>query len=401
MKTNNKVFRALLISVLIVLSTTTFAQKDTVNLKPSFWVGGAVGANFNFYRGSTQDINADLFSYPAFHNGQGVGLFLAPALVYHNPDKVLGVMLEVGYDNRKGEFDKVTTPCNCPADLKTNLSYITVEPSLRVAPFKGNFYLYGGPRLAFNLGKSFTYDKGVSVDGTIPAEQIKGKFTHMNQVLVSLNVGMGYDILLSEKVKGHVHKQMVLSPFVDFHPYFGQNPRSIETWNVTTVRIGAVLKFGHVKVAVKVKPVVVVEPTPVVVITKPVVVTPTPVVVVVPKITETYTLFFKFDQSNLDMQSISNLNDLVRDLKANPRFNLKIKSYCDIRGSDSYNIALAKRRSKAVADYLVSKGIIESRIKAESLGETVAFDKDKGKINETNYALNRRANLTVIVIISK
>jgi hypothetical protein len=44
----------------------------------------------------------------------------------------------------------VITACDCPADLSTE-SYITVEPSLRFALFKSNFYLYGGPRLAFNL----------------------------------------------------------------------------------------------------------------------------------------------------------------------------------------------------------------------------------------------------------
>ena len=38
--------------------------------------------------------------------------------------------------------------------------------------------------------------------------------------------------------------KLVLSPFVAFHPYFGQYPRSIETWNITTVRAGVVLKIG-------------------------------------------------------------------------------------------------------------------------------------------------------------
>jgi hypothetical protein len=28
--------------------------------------------------------------------------------------------------------------------------------------FKSNFYLYGGPRLAFNLDKSFTYQLGIN-----------------------------------------------------------------------------------------------------------------------------------------------------------------------------------------------------------------------------------------------
>jgi hypothetical protein len=40
-------------------------------------------------------------------------------------------MLQAGYDS-KGDFDQVITACDCP--LSTNLSYITVEPSLRFAP---------------------------------------------------------------------------------------------------------------------------------------------------------------------------------------------------------------------------------------------------------------------------
>jgi hypothetical protein len=42
-------------------------------------------------------------------------------------------MLQAGYDSRKGDFDQVITACDCPADLSTDLSYITVEPSLRFA----------------------------------------------------------------------------------------------------------------------------------------------------------------------------------------------------------------------------------------------------------------------------
>jgi hypothetical protein len=37
----------------------------------------------------------------------------------------------------------------------------------------------------------------------------------------------------------------VLSPFVSFQPYFGQSPRSQETWTVTTVRVGAAIKLGR------------------------------------------------------------------------------------------------------------------------------------------------------------
>ena len=49
---------------------------------------------------------------------------------------------------------------------------------------------------------------------------------------------------------------MLLSPFVSFHPYFGQDVRTIESWSNTTVRAGLALKFG----AAKKLPVVTVPP---------------------------------------------------------------------------------------------------------------------------------------------
>jgi len=57
-----------------------------------------------------------------------------------------------------------------------------------------------------------------------------------------MQVGAGYDISLTPETK---QTQVVLSPFVAYHPYFGQDPRSTESWNLTTVRAGIALKFGR------------------------------------------------------------------------------------------------------------------------------------------------------------
>jgi outer membrane protein OmpA-like peptidoglycan-associated protein len=67
-------------------------------------------------------------------------------------------------------------------------------------------------------------------------------------MLISAQVGMGYDIQLSSKTK---LSQFVLSPYVSFQPYFGQSPRTVESWNVTTVRAGIAFKFGRGHVAKK------------------------------------------------------------------------------------------------------------------------------------------------------
>ncbi len=211
---------------------------------PSFWIGAAAGANFNFYRGTTQQLNADLTVPAAFHHGNGIGLYVAPLIEFHRPDSRWGVMLQAGYDSRKGNFDRVFTPCDCPADLSTDLSYITIEPSIRLAPFKGNFYLYAGPRFAFNRAHAFTYELGINpaFPDQAPTPDVEGDFDSMDNMLISMQVGAGYDIQLSS---GQKPTFAVLSPFVAFHPYFGQSPRTEGTWTVTTVRVGAALKFGR------------------------------------------------------------------------------------------------------------------------------------------------------------
>jgi hypothetical protein len=163
---NNLSIKNLLVVLLIWLSFQTAIQAQEIQVvkyaKPSWYFGVAGGANFNFYRGSTNQLNADFTPPATFRDGDGVGLFIAPLLEYRPADSRWGVMLQAGYDSRRGAFDQVLTACDCPADLSTNLSYITIEPSLRFAPFKSNFYLYGGPRLAFNLDKSFTYQLGIN-----------------------------------------------------------------------------------------------------------------------------------------------------------------------------------------------------------------------------------------------
>ncbi|MGM1054475.1 MAG: OmpA family protein [Bacteroidota bacterium] len=231
-----------IILIALVYQMPSMAQEAQYE-KPTWLFGVAAGANFNFYEGTTQRLNSNLTVPAAFHDGDGIGLFAAPLVEYHFPNSVWGIMLQTGYDNRQGDWDQVTSPCNCPMDLSTDLSYITVEPSLRIAPFKNGLYVYGGPRLAFNLDKSFTYEKGIN-----PAypEQIAGPavnedFGDVENTIISMQIGAGFDIPLSSNMQ---KTQFVLSPFVSFQPYFGQNPRATESWNITTVRVGAALKFG-------------------------------------------------------------------------------------------------------------------------------------------------------------
>jgi len=246
---------------------TTSVQAQTVPYsRPSWWFGVAGAANLNFYNGSTQKLNASLEPPVTFNKGFGVGLFAGALIEYYRPNTYWGFMLQGGYDGRSAKYGEKISPCNCPANLSTQLSYITIEPSLRLAPFKSGFYLFAGPRFAFNMSKSFTYSLGTNpaFPEQTPNPDENGDFSEINASIVSMQIGAGYDINLSSTEHP---TQWVLSPFVSFHPYFGQNPRSVETWNITTVRVGAAIKFGRghrpeeiVKVPPVIPPVVVVAP---------------------------------------------------------------------------------------------------------------------------------------------
>ena len=258
-----KPLKSLLIGGLLLLSAqaTLQAQNNDTYTRPSWYFGVGVGANYNDYRGTTQQLNGEFTAPAGFNKGNGLGLFLAPMVEFHKPTSCWGVMLQVGYDERKGQFDEIKTPCNCPADLSTDLSYITVEPSLRFQPFKSNFYLYGGPRVAFNVNNSFNYTQGPNpLTPGAASTEVKGDFSDANKTIISMQVGAGYDIQLSSDKR---HTQYVISPFVAFHPYFGQEPRSVETWTVSTVRAGVAFKFGRGKLVSNPATAMIIAPAPV------------------------------------------------------------------------------------------------------------------------------------------
>jgi len=246
MLTINKIKQRLIIlSMMMILAQSTVKAQTS---QPTWWFGLSGAANFNFYDGTTQRLNNALFVPSAFHKGDGIKPF-GSFLMEFRPGPVWGAMLNIGYDGRGGKFDGVIAPCDCPATLDTDLSYITIEPNLRLGSSTSNFYFFAGPRVAFNLDKNFSYtqEKQPNIDG---------EFSAIRKTILSGQVGMGYDIPLSPATSA---SKVVLSPFVSYHPYFGQDSRTIESWSVSTLRTGVALKFGKGKAVPAIVEVPVVE----------------------------------------------------------------------------------------------------------------------------------------------
>ena len=221
----------LLILLLMFLGINSFAQIEQ-RVQPVWWFGESVAGNFNNYRGTTQQLN-DFSTPTAFHKGQTWKPY-ASLLTEYRPNRIFGGMLNVAYDNRGGNFEGVMAPCNCPATLSTNLSYVSIEPSLRIAPFASAFYVFAGPTLGINISKSFVYTQAKQIDR-------RENWNDIHKAVFSVQAGAGIDIPLSKKA---TLAQMTLSPFASFQTNLGQAPRTTESWSIYTFRAGLALKLG-------------------------------------------------------------------------------------------------------------------------------------------------------------
>jgi outer membrane protein OmpA-like peptidoglycan-associated protein len=234
MSTLNKIFKkAISCAFMLILVHTAIHAQTT---QPKWWFGVSGAANANFYDGTTQRLDNSLIVPTAFHKGKGIRPF-GSVLVEYRPSHTWGGTLNIGYDGRGAKFKDVVAPCNCPATLDAKLSYITIEPALRLNPWAGSFYLFAGPRIAFNMQKDYAYTQLKQPDRD-------GEISEVRETLLSGQVGAGFDIPLSAASST---TKVLLSPFASFHPYFGQDVRTIESWSNTTVRAGVALKFGAAK----------------------------------------------------------------------------------------------------------------------------------------------------------
>lgn len=227
----------LAIQLLCFVFLSIGAEAQSINRSsPKWWFGISGAANMNYYRGNTQVLNAEWTTPATFHKGQSVRPY-ASVLSEYRINRYWGIMLNAAFDNRGGKFDEKIAACDCPTNLSTNLSYIAIEPSLRLAPFGSSFYLFAGPTIGININKEFKYTQEFQPD-------VRADWSSINKSPIAAQIGAGFDIPLSGKSS---ETQMTLSPFASFQTDLYQSPRSVESWSIYTVRAGLALKLGSVK----------------------------------------------------------------------------------------------------------------------------------------------------------
>lgn len=102
-------------------------------------------------------------------------------------------------------------------------------------------------------------------------------------------------------------------------------------------------------------------------------------------------VFFDYDQSSVrsDAKDALDQNVEVITSRAPNLQSVIIEGYCDTRGTDEYNLALAQRRAESVKSYLVGQGLSPSLLQVVSKGET---EKWGSGTSEYAYQQNRRAH---------
>ena len=102
-------------------------------------------------------------------------------------------------------------------------------------------------------------------------------------------------------------------------------------------------------------------------------------------------VFFNSGSFKLMPKSYKSLNNVVAILKADESLFLDIDGHTDASGADDKNQVLSENRAKAVKDYLISKGIAESRLTFTGYGETKPV---ADNATAAGRAKNRRTEMT-------
>lgn len=99
-------------------------------------------------------------------------------------------------------------------------------------------------------------------------------------------------------------------------------------------------------------------------------------------------VYFEVDQATLTAQAKSQLDAQAAWLQRNVGFGAVIEGHADEQGTREYNFALSARRASAAMEYLVSRGVRQSRLRIIPYGKErpVAVCSE-----ESCYARNRRA----------
>lgn len=110
------------------------------------------------------------------------------------------------------------------------------------------------------------------------------------------------------------------------------------------------------------------------------------------KVTFDSGLLFDFDSAALRDNAEENLSEFAESMEDFEDTNILIVGHTDSRGDEDYNQNLSERRSTSAADYLIQRGINDSRIMTTGKGESEPVASNE---TEEGRQQNRRVEVAI------
>lgn len=227
---NGNIRKALAIAALaggVLMATTTQA--------PAQIRTGMYGAlNYNVESGSMEKfipgIGGGPLSTNDFSDPTGIGGSAGVMGEYIIDDRV-AMSLRASYDQRNTEKE------SNGSKLTTRLSYLTLEPAVRISMGYTPLHFVVGPVMAFKLQGTYSYDANNLAE---PASDVtNGRIPNVRSVAFGGRAGFGYDFPMN---RPGTMVAMFLTPFVEASYLVDQidpvDPASTDVTSTLTARVG-------------------------------------------------------------------------------------------------------------------------------------------------------------------
>lgn len=111
-------------------------------------------------------------------------------------------------------------------------------------------------------------------------------------------------------------------------------------------------------------------------------------------------IYYDMGNASIRTDAARELDKMVATMQHYPTLVIEIRSHTDSRGDAAVNKALSTRRARAVVDYMASKGISRSRMRAIGYGESMLVNNctDGVICTEGEHQRNRRTEFKVLAI---
>ncbi|TBW28377.1 OmpA family protein [Gramella sp. KN1008] len=110
-------------------------------------------------------------------------------------------------------------------------------------------------------------------------------------------------------------------------------------------------------------------------------------------------ILFDLDKAEIKAGAAEQLDEIAAYMLEYPELLIDIRSHTDSRADDDYNIALSEQRVRVTRDYLIERGVDESRVSGRGYGETelVNICRNGVPCSESEHERNRRSEFILSI----